>query len=344
MIQKELEAVFGQEGYRFYKLMPDNIEVFYKYEAEGIHAVAAVDMTQDCQMTVQQHAAIEEHIQTFLFRSVWRMEGIPENAKVSRVEVLTLLIGSDAAQIKTLCATCGNTWGYLPAWRQLLIYENQPGEFWGIRKKLEALETTAGRQGWDQRNLPYMTVGLTAINVLVYLILEILGNPREGRFIAEHGGMYPDSILYDHQWWRILTAGFIHFGLDHLLNNMVMLCCIGSRLEKTVGHIRMLIVYLASLIGGGLLSYFMMLYTHDFAVSAGASGAVFGLIGGLLWAVILHRGQLEGLTMRGMLLMAALSLYFGFVTLEVDQWAHIGGMVTGFLGTAILYHRSNQRC
>ena len=123
-----------------------------------------------------------------------------------------------------------------------------------------------------------------------------------------------------------------------------MLCCIGSRLERTIGHARMLAVYLISLVGGGLVSYYMMLHTHESAVSAGASGAVFGIIGGLLWAVIWHRGKLEGLTTRGVLLMIALSLYFGFVSLEVDQWAHVGGLIVGFLSTAILYHRSNQKC
>ncbi|MBD5555530.1 MAG: rhomboid family intramembrane serine protease [Roseburia sp.] len=358
MIREKIEAAFLQKGYRFWRGMPDNFGVFYQYGEEGVHAVVAVDMMQGHEMTVQQHAAIEERIYALFSQPVEsgnRMpEGIPEGAKICHVEILTLLIGTDAAQIRTLCAMCGNTWGYLPAWGQLLIYENQPGEFWGLRSMLETLELTQGMradressqnsQAWNLRELPYTTIVLAAINVLVYLILELLGDTRQGSFIGDHGGMYPTQILYDRQWWRILTAGFIHFGLAHLLNNMVMLCCVGSRLERAIGHVRMLVVYLISLIGGGLLSYFMMLHTRDFAVSAGASGAVFGIIGGLLWAVIFNRGKLEGLTTRGVLLMIALSLYFGFVSLEVDQWAHVGGMLTGFLSTAILYHRNNQKC
>lgn len=351
MVREKIEAAFLQKGYRFWRGMPDNFGVFYQYGEEGVHAVVAVDMTQGYDMTVQQHAAIEERIYALFSQPMESGNGMP----ICHVEILTLLIGTDAVQIRTLCAMCGNTWGYLPAWGQLLIYENQPGDFWGLRSMLESLELTQemredresvqNNRAWDLRKLPYTTIALTAINVLVYLILELLGDTRQGSFIKDHGGMYPDNILYDRQWWRILTAGFIHFGLEHLLNNMVMLCCIGSRLERAIGHVRMLVVYLVSLTGGGLLSYFMMLHARDFAtVSAGASGAVFGIIGGLLWAVIWHRGKLEGLTTRGVLLMIALSLYFGFVSLEVDQWAHVGGMLTGFLCTAILYHRNNQKC
>ena len=136
---------------------------------------------------------------------------------------------------------------------------------------------------------------------------------------------------------------FLHFGLDHLINNMVIFCCVGSRLERAVGHVKMLIIYLLSGICGGLLSYTMMMLSGDYAVSAGASGAVFGTIGGLLWAVIFHRGRFEGLTTKGLLLMIVLSLYYGFATMGVDNWSHIGGMIAGFVITMILYHRKSQK-
>ena len=77
----------------------------------------------------------------------------------------------------------------------------------------------------------------------------------------------------------------------------------GSRLEKYIGHWKMAVVYFAAGIGGGLLSYIMMLLSGNYAVSGGASGAVFGVIGGLLWVVIYHRGKLEGMTTKGILIM-----------------------------------------
>ena len=68
-----------------------------------------------------------------------------------------------------------------------------------------------------------------------------------------------------------------------------------------------------------------------------------GVIGGLLWVVIYHRGKLEGMTTKGILIMIVLSLYFGFTSIGVDNWCHVGGMLCGFLATLILYHGKRQK-
>lgn len=227
---------------------------------------------------------------------------------------------------------------------RLIIYENQPGDFWGLKNALEncraeSKSTGSTNPGFPLKGLSYTTIAIAAINVIVYLILEILGDTQDPFYIASHGGMYPEFIQINHQWWRIFTAMFIHFGLPHLVNNMVIFCCVGSRLERAAGHFKMFVIYMLSGIGGGLLSYFMMLYSGDYAVSAGASGAVFGTIGGLIWVVIRHRGRFKGLTVKGMILMAVLSLYYGFSTIGIDNWCHVGGILTGFLAAMILYHK-----
>ena len=161
--------------------------------------------------------------------------------------------------------------------------------------------------------------------------------------MAEHGAMYPDFIRINHEWWRIITAGFLHFGAVHLVNNMVILYCMGSRLERVTGHLKYFLIYLVSLIGAGMLSYGMMLRTGDYAVSAGASGAIFGVIGGFLWIVILHRGRFEQITTRGIVMMIVLTIYYGFSSVGIDNWGHIGGLLAGFATTVILYHRNRQK-
>ena len=87
---------------------------------------------------------------------------------------------------------------------------------------------------------------------------------------------------------------------------------------------------------GSLLSFYMDLDETDLVVSAGASGAVFGIIGGLLAYALLNKGKVEGLTAKGIFGMAALSLYFGFSASGVDNWGHIGGILGGFLLGCIL--------
>ena len=103
-----------------------------------------------------------------------------------------------------------------------------------------------------------------------------------------------------------------------------------------------LLIYLLSGLGGSLLSMVYMLKTGDMAVSAGASGAIFGVIGALLYLVIRNKGRIGTLTTRGLVLMIALCLYYGFTATGVDNWCHIGGLVMGFL-LAVLLYRGNPR-
>lgn len=208
-----------------------------------------------------------------------------------------------------------------------------------------AQNTAKNRLGilWKNIRAEYVTIALVVVNVITYLVLEWLGDTTNGFFMAEHGAMYPDFIRINHEWWRIITAGFLHFGAVHLVNNMVILYCMGSRLERVTGHLKYFLIYLVSLIGAGLLSYGMMLRTGDYAVSAGASGAIFGVIGGFLWIVILHRGRFEQITTRGIMMMIVLTIYYGFSSAGIDNWGHIGGLLVGFSATVILYHRNRQK-
>ena len=89
---------------------------------------------------------------------------------------------------------------------------------------------------------------------------------------------------------------------------------------------------------GNVISLLIELRTQDFAVSAGASGAVFAVMGAMIYIVIRNKGWLGDLSMRQILVMAAFSLYFGFASTGVDNTAHVGGMVSGFFLAVIFYH------
>ena len=183
------------------------------------------------------------------------------------------------------------------------------------------------------------TVALIVINVAVFLILSAMGDTEDAVFMMNHGGMYEPLIVQEHEYYRLFTSMFLHFGMSHLLNNMVLLGALGWNLELETGKIKFLIIYLVSGLGGNLLSlyYDQSLPLGERAVSAGASGAIFGLMGALLYVVIANRGRLGRLSGRGMLFMIALSLYYGLTSTGVDNWAHIGGLVCGFILSVILY-------
>lgn len=131
------------------------------------------------------------------------------------------------------------------------------------------------------------------------------------------------------QYSRLLTSVFLHFSWNHMTSNMVMLGAAGSILEKETGHIRFLLLYLFSGVCGNVLSLVWGLYTRDCAISAGASGAVFGVLGALLVLLIKKRGRIGMVSGRGMLLLIVLAVYSGFQSEGVDNAAHIGGVIFG---------------
>ena len=180
---------------------------------------------------------------------------------------------------------------------------------------------------------------LVVLNVVVWCVLEISGDTLDGAYIAEYGGLYPDFLVYGGEWYRLFTAMFLHFGAQHLANNMIILAAAGGKLEEAVGGFRYLAIYLGAGLAGNLLSLYVMLQNGDYAVCAGASGAVFGMIGALVWVAIRNRGRFEGLTTKGLLLMIALCLYYGITTAGVDNWAHIGGAVGGFFLCILCYRK-----
>lgn len=182
------------------------------------------------------------------------------------------------------------------------------------------------------------TVILIAVNIAVFLVLSLFGNTEDAIFMLKHGAMLEPCIVNEHEYYRIVTSIFLHFGISHLMSNMVMLGALGWNLEQIVGKVKFLIIYLVSGICGNLLSLFHGIYAKDYAVSAGASGAIFGLLGALLYVVIRNKGRIGNLTGRGLFFMAALSLYLGLTQSGIDNYAHIGGLISGFLLAVILYH------
>ena len=193
----------------------------------------------------------------------------------------------------------------------------------------------------QKKKLPFVTVGFVAVNVLVYVILEILGNTENSEFMVRMGAVWPPYVKQG-EYWRLFTATFMHFGFEHIANNMLILVCAGMILEKALGHVKFTILYLIAGVGGNVLSCAQMLHTKDYAVAAGASGAIFGIIGALLWIVIIHKGRYESLTGKGLLFMIVISLYYGITSVDVDNWAHIGGLAMGFVLAIILYRKPRK--
>lgn len=180
------------------------------------------------------------------------------------------------------------------------------------------------------------TTGLIVINIGVFMIFTLLGKSDDVLFMRQYGAMYEPYVTEGHEYYRLFTSTFLHFGIEHLLNNMVMLGALGFNLEPEIEKVRFLLVYIISGIGGNICSLLLNVSLGDVVVSAGASGAVFGLMGALLCAVIRKKGRIGRLNKKGMLILAVFSIYVGLSEQGVDNAAHIGGLACGFVLEALL--------
>ena len=182
------------------------------------------------------------------------------------------------------------------------------------------------------------TILLIILNVLVFLVSESAGSSQDVMHMLDLGAAYTPLITENGEVYRLFTSMFLHFGISHLMNNMLVLFVLGSRLERAVGKLRFLAVYLFGGTAANIISMFLELKTGEYSVSAGASGAVFAVMGAMIYIVLRNRGRLEDLTVRQILIMAAFSLYFGFTSTGVDNTAHVGGLLAGLVLAALLYH------
>ena len=187
------------------------------------------------------------------------------------------------------------------------------------------------------------TAALIAVNVILFFGLSFRGMTEDAGFMLAHGAMYVPDILDKGKYYELVTSMFLHFGFQHLMNNMVSLAVLGSQLEREVGKVRFLLIYFLSGLAGNALSAVFELRSGTFAVSAGASGAIFGIIGALFYIAVRNHGRVGDVSGRGIVFMVALSLYLGFTSTSVDNFAHVGGLIGGFILGVILYHKQMPR-
>ncbi len=195
----------------------------------------------------------------------------------------------------------------------------------------------------QQTRKPIITIILVSVNVLIFIWLSLFGMTEDAAYMLQHGAMYLPLVVEKGEYYRMFTCIFLHFGFQHLMNNMMMLFFLGSILEEELGWWRYGVLYIISGIGGNVLSALYDLQTGHYVVSAGASGAIFGIIGALFLIIIRNRGRIGNLSGRGMLFMVACSLYHGFTSTGIDNMAHIGGIITGFLVAAVLYRKHDRK-
>lgn len=216
----------------------------------------------------------------------------------------------------------------------------------------------------DQRVVSWrdysVTLVIMAINIVAYILCT-----QMGEVVYNIGSMNAEKILVDKQYYRLVTAIFLHADIEHIVSNMIYLVGLGQMVEQMIGHVRFAVLYLLSGFGASVFSMMYSVLTGDIYDAVGASGAIFGLIGALFILLVARDmrrraqrrnreagvmpeqtdildengrvvpGGYESISVGKMVFVVVYMIYSGTRAARVDNAAHVGGLVCGLLIMAV---------
>jgi membrane associated rhomboid family serine protease len=207
----------------------------------------------------------------------------------------------------------------------------------GMRCPECSRQKTKVRTAATLTNDPQLAYVLIAINVIVFVAMIVSGGGLDGRggSVFRNGALFGPAVAAG-DWWRIITAGFLHSGVLHLAFNMYFLYFMGQLLEPAIGKARFALIYFVSLLGGS----FGALLLSPNAVTVGASGAVFGLMGA---GILAMRARGIDPMQSGLGVTLLLNLGITFLIPNISIGGHIGGLVAGGIVGYLLFEVGERR-
>jgi rhomboid protease GluP len=175
---------------------------------------------------------------------------------------------------------------------------------------------------------PRVTFVLMGILVVVFVIETLAGGSDNSRVLINLGANFGPLVTMG-DYWRLFTANFLHIGLAHIAFNLYALYIVGTEVEMFYGPVRFLVIYLLSALSGAIASY-----AFTYGLSAGASTAVFGLIGTLVAFFTRNRavfGEVSQTRLMNLLIVIVINVFYGLTAPAIDNWGHIGGFVGGII-------------
>ena len=334
MVYEQLERLLIEQGFNKVLSNLPEFTFFFRRENNYVNVLHIIDYKQELYITEDQYTHIKEKIQTF-----FREKGIDET------HILSLIICSDTEKAKQLCGNDAFCWLIDSTENRLLLHENQISDFYGMKGILEnflyelskepSVEQEASQdfKNTESGRKNYIcNILLVVINVILFILCTFTGD-----LLYNKGAFSVMNLIEDGEWYRIFTSMFLHADIEHLVSNMLVLYYIGNVIEKQVGHISYMLIYFLSGFIGNVFSAGYEMITGYYVSSVGASGAIFGVEGALLMLALLHKGKLTDVTTGRIVFSIAFSLYCGFTSSYVNNAAHVGGVIMGFLAAGIFW-------
>jgi rhomboid protease GluP len=172
-----------------------------------------------------------------------------------------------------------------------------------------------------------VTSALIIVNIIMFIILAMNGGSTNGETLVRYGAVFKWEP-YVEQTWRLISAMFLHIGFEHLLFNMFALFVFAPPLERALGHLRYVILYVLSGILGNAISVFLSEWG---TLMAGASSAIYGLYGAYLFIAIFQRQALDDASRKTLYIILGLGIVQSFLMSHVSWSAHLGGLAAGFI-------------
>ncbi|SHO53852.1 rhomboid family intramembrane serine protease [Anaerocolumna xylanovorans] len=350
MIIDDIKNFLVEKNLRPIAVNAERISLYYQDREEGYYALLVLDCPMGSEFTAQQYQNIKRQIYESLVRN-----------STKRIYIHTILVTENTSAASRITEKEAESWIIDTGSFRLIIYENQRYDFIGIRRAMEdfLLKEYLPYAENEEENMPYEAIrptkkstlsryfspvntSIVLLNILVFLVINTLLPVRTEDILVTKGALSWRDILENGEYYRLATYMFLHSGTDHLTNNMIVLLFIGDNLERAIGRWKYLIVYLGAgiLAGGASILHNMIEYNN--IISIGASGAIFGVVGAMAYIVIANRGRLENISTAQLVLFVIFSLYGGLTSQGVDNAAHIGGLISGFILAAVIYRRQKK--
>lgn len=337
---ERLETLFFDRGYN---KIPSNLPEFNCYchrEMQGINVLNVIDYRQGLYISEDQYAHMKQKISEFFY-----------NKGEREIHVMTLVLCTDTEKARKLCENDSLCWMIDAQTYRLIIHETQAEDFYGWKDLLEeyllllakerqraAMSVREAKKPKDLRTLSWANIILVAVNVIVFLICTFTGD------LLYNGGAFSVvELLQNGQYYRLFTSMFLHWNVEHLFSNMIVLYYVGAIVERELGTLPYMALYLLSGLAGNIFSMGYEIFVNLYGSSAGASGAVFGVEGALLLLVMANRGRLESMTVGRVAFAVVFSLYCGFTSAGINNAAHVGGVLMGFTAAAVIVECKRMR-
>ena len=190
------------------------------------------------------------------------------------------------------------------------------------------LKESEKRESIMKSKKPIITFSILIINLILFALMYIFGAGSENSETLIKFGANYIPFTKAGEYYRLITCAFLHIGFIHLLLNMYSLYVVGTQIEYFYGKVKYIFIYLFSAIMGSL---FTVVLSSSNTLAAGASGAIFGLLGALLYFGYHYRGYIGNVIIKQVIPIVLLNLYIGYVTPGIGNAAHIGGLIGGYI-------------